>query len=215
MISKKTHDFLVSPLSGTIKTIIADSNNAKRIIDVLFPPLNGLYSKTNLVEYLAERNSRKIAEMLGDNYNVSNIKTDLSHFNKAPQDWDFAKELRKVLVKSGSETLKDNSVFDYYSTKILRKTDDIIDCCEKEIDYINRDIWDGDIKSLMLKSFTSPEKDYTMFLLKQLNLPKELLNKVEKTLEKYVDFIKNTNGTTFEDFDFGNWFFKNYFLIYE
>ena len=72
---------LVGPLNSFIKAEFPKFS--KKIIDYIFPPANGLYSKTDITEYFAEKNSRNIATMLGDNFNISAIPDNYKNSYKS------------------------------------------------------------------------------------------------------------------------------------
>lgn len=155
-------NLIVAPFNSMLKTQFPKL--ASKIIDDLFPPENGLYSKTDLDEYIAEKNSKKIAEALGDNFNVYNISTDLSdNYVEHPYDWDY-NSLKKQLenlrrFRNATPFLNFLAPGSGFINKMIYNTkiEEIID---EDIKYTDGDIWNGNIDNLQRKSISVYDNDY-------------------------------------------------------
>ena len=148
-------DIIVGPLNTIIKDSVPDS--ASKIINKVFPPDNGIYSKTNLKEYFAEKNSKRLAQQLGDSYIVSNINSSMKASYKIhPEHWQLGPLLWERFSKRISHNLFDDSkVFLYKATEAIKFVAEAVELCKKEVAYLDGDIFHGNedllIKNALLK----------------------------------------------------------------
>lgn len=156
-------DIIVAPMNKMIKanfSIFPDS-----IIDKLFPPENGLYSKKDLTEYIAEYNAREMAEYLGDDFNIDNVPSGYYFkYEGFPNNWNI--EDKKSLL----ETLKTCRGISRFSNLFLpgggvlatiHFNSEIAKLFYEDIGYFNGEIWNGNIDKIKEKSLTfSKEGNY-------------------------------------------------------
>ena len=115
--------------------------NLLGIIDKVIPPANGEYAAENLNEYFAEKNARKLALQLGDNYIPSNVQANLANKSAHPKGWNFKEELLKTFFKPKNFLL--GALF-----PIASRTVGIIEKCQDELDSIDGDIFNGNVDYL-------------------------------------------------------------------
>ena len=128
------------PMIATLKCIFP-TLNLLGIIDEVIPPANGEYAAENLNEYFAEKNARKLALQLGDNYMPSNVQASLSNYSAHPKGWDFKQELLNVFMKPKHFLI--GALF-----PIISRTAGIIEKCQEELDFIDGDIFNGNVDYL-------------------------------------------------------------------
>lgn len=140
-LSKSTpKDFIVGPINTVVKRICPDF--ASKVINEVFPPENGLYSKTDLTEYFAECNARKVAKLADcAGYHHDFAKSYKEH----PYDYDFASELIK---KAAQCCPLDRNIFLRWIERNIASIYVLVKQCKEEIAYTNGDIWEGNINYL-------------------------------------------------------------------
>lgn len=156
------NDIIVGPMRELINKMFPQL--LQKIVDYLsidlYPPENGLYAKTSLTEYIAEYNTRQIALKLGDNFDIRNVPTNMeSSYIEHPKFWkkeELEKELSKYKnVRSASNWLIYNPITwgAGMATKVAANYK-IFEIFNKDINYTNGDIWQGNIDAIEQKSIT-------------------------------------------------------------
>ncbi len=144
-------NILVGPMNAIIKDITKGS--ASEIINKVFPPDNGVYAQTNLKEYFAEKNSKMLAQQLGDNYIVSNINPEMKDSYKIhPKDWQFGPLLMKSFSGQACKFFGDDyRMKDFWEKtfEVAKSIIDIVNLCKKEIAYTDGDIFHGNEDQLL------------------------------------------------------------------
>ena len=146
------NNIIIGPLNAIIKNHVPKF--AHFVIDSIITPSNGLYSKEDLTEYMAEYNSRMLAEELGPQHIKTHIKSNFTNlYTERPYNWDFYKEVSNTISctlnifeqeqSSIWKTLFGSTIGT--SLDIITK---IVDTCKQELKYINNDIWNGNINNL-------------------------------------------------------------------
>lgn len=128
------------PLKTSLEMVALPIGYAS-LIDICIPPQNGEYAAKNLNEYFAEKNARILAEHLGKNFDTSNITSELSNKPTHPKGWNFKNELLKII-----KAKLFFSIFDPMS--ISKKTISLIAKFAEELNYIDGDIFNGNIDYL-------------------------------------------------------------------
>ncbi len=136
------NEVIVGPMNALIRSklpIFLD-----KIVNAVIPPANGLYALTNLKEYFAEKNAKKISVQLGDSYNTLLVKNIASEYQTHPYNWDVLDEFKKLIKpKSAFAFLEsDQNLLDY--ANIVLKS---ILLFNKDIKYVDGDIFHGTINS--------------------------------------------------------------------
>lgn len=109
---------MIDPLNTTLRFLVTKPF-LKWAIDKVIPPREGLYAKSDLCEFIAEKNARIIAEDLGDNLTLR--YNDRIPFEQSPDYWDPTEEWK-------------NGEFETVISKMFK--------------YFDKDIWNGDINKL-------------------------------------------------------------------
>lgn len=148
-------DIILGPINSILKTNFPKF--ASSLIQELFPPEIGMYSKTEISEYFAEYNSRELSLLLGDNFIINNIPTNFSSnyighsdndsFNDEENTFKAIKSMLSA-AKTARFIIPGMSIGMRIGTNIT-----LTNFFENCINRINGDIWNGDIKSLKEKSF--------------------------------------------------------------
>ena len=136
------NEVIVGPMNALIRSKLP--RFLDKIVNAVIPPANGLYALTNLKEYLAEKNAKKISVQLGDSYNTLLVKNIASEYQTHPYNWDVLDEFKKLIKpKSAFAFLEsDQNLLDY--ANIVLKS---ILLFNKDIKYVDGDIFHGTINS--------------------------------------------------------------------
>lgn len=119
------HNIIIGPLNTIVKAFISNKWLLK-LVEKAIPPTNGLYAKTDLTEYMAEKNARLIAQDLDYNLNPEyNANIPFSH---SPYGWSLSEELEQAGNNQELGTA--------------------ISAIKDSLEYLDRDIWNGEIDKL-------------------------------------------------------------------
>ncbi len=118
-------DIIIGPMNSILKMFI-NNKILLKLVDYAVPRANGLYAKTDLCEYIAEKNARLIAEDLGDNLTQS-YNNDIPFVN-SPYYWNFQEAFQEI--------------------KNTQSLSTIIRAIKDALKYIDNDVWNGDITKL-------------------------------------------------------------------
>lgn len=148
-----TADVIIGPINNMIRKNFPKI--AWKIIDKVFPPENGLYSKMDLTEYFAEQNARKLAIELGDSFLMFSLSSNFaSQYKGFPSEWSF--DTQKNIL----QTLKCMRAARHFAGLIpvlpvvikMGIDTEIAIIFENDINYLNGEIWNGNIDSIKAKS---------------------------------------------------------------
>lgn len=135
-------EVIVGPMNALIRDKVPGFFD--KIVNALIPPANGLYALKNLKEYFAEKNAKRIAAMLGDNYYPSMVKNIASEYQTHPYNWDVFAEFKKILIPPNQSIFalleKDTDFHD--TAKMIY---DSIKLFNQDIKYTDGDIFHGTI----------------------------------------------------------------------
>ena len=139
-------------------------------IDEVYPLENGLYAKTDLTEYFAEFNARKVAKNITpddnpfscffnkilESHGISTFREfTSSYYCKHPEGYNLQKELENsTLGLKIVNLLRFVPNVPFITRQLIKK--DLLDEVEKilkfDIDYTNGDIFHGDVETLIKNS---------------------------------------------------------------
>lgn len=156
-------DIMVNPIKLLLQLSFPQFLN--ELMADLFPSEKGEYSKSDLMEYMAEHNARNLALQLGDDFYISNVKYNFaSDYEVHPDDWD-KETLRdninelKNWNKAGRflKFLPGGQIFgNVLSYGPIMAINNLL---SKDIEYTSGDIWNGDTNKIVQKSLTYNLKD--------------------------------------------------------
>ena len=118
-------DIIVGPMNTILKMFI-NNKFLLKLVDYTIPRANGLYAKTDLCEYMAEKNARLIADDLGDDL-TPKYNNDIP-LGSSPYYWNLEEAFEELQNTRNISTI----------TKSIKDA----------LKYIDEDIWNGDIDKL-------------------------------------------------------------------
>lgn len=119
-------NIIVGPLNTIVKSLISNKWLLK-LVEKAIPPTNGVYAKTDLTEYMAEKNARLIAEDLNSSLNPR-YNADIP-FGHSPYGWSFSNAISDDMRDQVNPTI-------------------ITEAIRNSVEYLDRDIWNGEIENL-------------------------------------------------------------------
>jgi len=130
-------EYILTPLVKYISKVFPQDERS--IIENVFPEQK-IFIVSDLSEYFAQINVRKLEDKLGDNMIVSELESDfIDQYKGFPNDWKFEdtdkelKFLRRQLLSENDETRK--SLLIKKITKLFAQI----------IEYFNGEVWNGNI----------------------------------------------------------------------
>ncbi len=175
----KPTDAMVGPFNMKLKRMFYTGIDKidlkmKEILNNLFPLELGQYAYTELTEYMAEYNARKVEETISPSFNLENLMKGFidyeyskkypsfditsfypifnsSNYHSHPSGYSLKDELKGSkflrLLSKALIILPGGMIF----SLIMRKKafDDVNEILKKDLEYTNGDIWHGEIDKLL------------------------------------------------------------------
>ena len=149
---------------GPICSMFSDFNPSylAKLVRKILPVENGWYAKTNLIEYMAEYISRNLSLSLGKNFDINKVPDLKSQFTGFPEDWDYQKEkeeLDKLKFQRDHATVMNFFIPGSGMMSRIFASQNITRIFLQDINYLNGEIWNGNIDNIKEKSLSIENKD--------------------------------------------------------
>jgi len=151
----KAKDIIVEPVNTLLGKLFG-----RKIVDGIVPLSNGEYATTNLNEYFAEKNARKLAEQLGESYLVSNVKENSAYEYIGHNAYDDFYPFMGINMNAVNNANIMNTLFRIaiIPTNFLNPVGDILETVRKintQIELVDGDIYHGNVDFLKKSIFST------------------------------------------------------------